>query len=304
MSELATTVQELPWVSFAPVIVLIIGGLWIWAAGRRILRAALTMAALLCGAMLGWIIGEAIRTNAAPLISAIIAAALLAALAAIAYRVAIAGAMAGIVAIAAPLLLIAYWEFRPAFAHAGEAQALPGETAAQASSDAPDGASDPGSWLDDQTRASIDRSLEGFAASLDRARAALDASASAHEPTGKHWAQLKRSTSQVVGLAKERWLQTPQGQRPMLALAAAGGALLGLLLGSLATVFSASAITSMGGSLMWLSGFNALFLRLGVPEGPWIPTSATGWLTIWLIASVAGLAIQWTFRKRPADKPA
>jgi hypothetical protein len=80
--------------------------------------------------------------------------------------------------------------------------------------------------------------------------------------------------------------------------------LLGLVVGAVASTLSAAAITAVGGSLLWLCGVQVLAIRIGVPEGPWLPSSGSAWLIVWLITSILGVVIQWTFRKRPADKAA
>jgi hypothetical protein len=61
-------------------------------------------------------------------------------------------------------------------------------------------------------------------------------------------------------------------------VAAVIGSLVGLLLGIVTPAVSATAMTSMAGSLLWLSGMRVLALRFEVPDGPWLPTSNVTWL--------------------------
>ena len=82
------------------------------------------------------------------------------------------------------------------------------------------------------------------------------------------------------------------------------GRLAGVLVGTLAGALRAKVVTAFGGSLLWLSCAGVLVAATDLPEGPWLPATPVAWLALWVITAVIGLAIQWTFRPKRADKPA
>jgi hypothetical protein len=123
----------------------------------------------------------------------------------------------------------------------------------------------------------------------------------------EHLGELRTMAQRLVDGGKELWSQTPEAVQPTLAASAVLGGFLGIIVGLLMPSIAASAITSMGGSALWLSGAHLLAVRFGLESVSWFPSTSARWLLVWLITSILGLCLQWIFRTKkpvPADKPA
>lgn len=308
LSELNQAFQDVPVAGLVPLLLLVVIGLVLWAAGRRVLRAALTAAGLLVGGGIGWGLGRAIAIDGIdPWIPAAIVALAAGCFAALAYRVAVAGALALVCAVTGPASVVMLGEIQgvetseaTATASADTAPRVygeigtepPGDTADEAD-DAPDEASD---WLfrgaagEMATGEAVERMTEVGVSSLgldEAERARLE--------------EARGAARGVVDAFIAWWESTPQKLRPAIIAAAVSGAVVGLLFGTLAAGLSASVVSAFGGSLVWLGGVRLLLGRLGEPIADVLPTTTISLLLVWLIISLVGVAIQWTFRPKPTD---
>lgn len=294
MNELSQSIQELPLAGLVPVALAVLVGLLLWAAGRRLVRPGFAAAGLLVGLAIGWIVGENINLGVPPVVPAVVAGVGLAAIAALTYRLAIAGALALVLGIGGPMAVVAVGEFQAA----DQSDSLGQEPKADSPTDAPPGddrdAFD--RWLNERAREHFpggvphqDMSTEELARQLG-----LGEHASQHVETVKSWAEA------AYAAVRQVWDDTPQHLRPAILGAAATGALLGLLIGALLPGVSASVVTSFGGGLLWLTGARVLAEHL--VDGAMMPATGRGWLVLWIAVSLMGLAIQWMFRPKRADK--
>jgi hypothetical protein len=301
MSELSQAIQNLPLAGLIPVVLLIIVGIILWAAGRRVLRAGFAAAGLIIGGAVGWILSEAVGLGLSPWVGAAVIGIILACVAALMYRVAVAAALALVFGIAAPMAVVTVAEIQgvdksvlkpvesepaggPAAGEPDELDRFFGESPSQ------EGASPPGEQ----------RPISPPAAAAEGGGGTdLDLSKEAAE----RLQQARSYAEQVLEGLRAWWDETPQKLRPAIIGAAVGGILLGVLFGALAPNLSAAVVTSFGGALLWLSGLRIVVTQLGEPVANWLPSQATWLLGLWLIISLVGVAIQWMFRPKPADKP-
>jgi hypothetical protein len=299
MSDFTQIIHNLPASGLLPVLVLVAVGLLLWAAGRRILRFAFAVIGLLIGGVVGWVVGEIMNVGVLSWAFAAVGAFTFACVAALALRLAVTAAMIGVFALLAPLAVITVLEFRVNRA---------GKTLSEVEVSNP--VSDEITrWLqqhdDPALRQGATVAIETWSKSAreqyDRAKSALDASFEGE--TNQTIDHVERFGGQMVEALRAKWDSTPQSLRPTLLVSCVIGGLTGFLAGIVAFKISAAAITSLGGSLLWLAGMQILAIRIEVPDGPWMPTTSSGWLAAWLITSALGVVIQWMFHKRPADKP-
>lgn len=298
MNGLTQTLHDMPLSSLIAVGVLVALGLLLWAAGRRVLRAGFAIIGIIVGGMAGWLVGASLNLGLGSLAAAVLGAIVLAIVLALAFRIAIAVAMAAIFAIASPMGVITFAEWQARSEGKTLAEVEPSATSNQITD-----------WLqkhDDpaarqQIEESINSSTESVRTQLDGAKSAL--SESLKGKVDAELDQLRQFVSRMAEVIQQRWDSTPQTLRPTLTLAMVAGAIFGLIVGGLLPTFSGAVITALGGSLLWLCGLQILAVRFGMAEQLWLPSSGTGWLAVWLITSMVGIVIQWTFRKRPADKP-
>lgn len=284
MSDFSQTLHDLPWSGLIPVVLLVILGLMLWAAGRRILRPGFAIVGLLVGGLAGWLIGDSINMGLSPWLTAGIAGVVLAGALTLAYRVAVACAMAVIFAVAAPLSVITIAEIQ-----AGGRPLSDGQTH--------NPFTDKVDELTARTRAQVADAISKKAISAKNT-----VSEKLSDRGKEHAEQIQQYSERLIDTGKQEWEKTPQSLRRTVAFSAVIGCVIGLFLGFLGTSFSAAAVTALGGSLLWLSGLRVLATRIGVPDGPWLPASGMACLGVWLITAAIGLGIQWTFRSKPADK--
>lgn len=290
MTDLTTTLQDLPLAAFTPVALMIIVGIVLWAAGRRILRAGFAIVGLLAGAAIGFALGEHPALGLAPWVAAILGAIVVACIFALAYRIAVALSMGAVLAVAAPLCVLAV-----ASLQAGE-RADEGQAKDATTEEVRDSISD---WL-----AQHEQTLKDATDAVKRSSDEAIERSGLRESASEQIEELRGYGSRVMEGLHAEWEKTPPALRPKLKLAAVIGALAGIVLGLLARRFSDSAITALGGSLLWLTGLRILAVRMGIGDQPWLPSSAVGFMALWLAAAFIGLGIQWTFSRRRVDKQA
>ena len=110
-------------------------------------------------------------------------------------------------------------------------------------------------------------------------------------------------TESLLAALKDWWSRSPESIRPMMMVAAVVGMLAGLLFGTLAPSFSSTIVSAFGGALLWLAALRIVLAQTGDAIASRLPESVTALLIIWMVVSLLGVVIQWTFRPKPADKP-
>jgi len=296
MNDVSSALENLPATGLIPLGMLIVAGLMLWAAGRRILRLAFAVIGLLIGGLVGWMLGEAMDAGVLSWAFAAVGAFVFACVAALALRFAVTVGMIWVFALLAPLAVVTVLEFQVSRA---------GKSLSEVQVTNPVG-DEITRWLqqhdDPALRHEAGAALESWSQSAreqyDRAKNALDTTFEGE--ANNTIDQVERFSTQLVEALRAKWDSTPQSLRPTLLVSCVLGGLAGFLAGIVAFKISAAAITALGGSLLWLAGMQILAIRIELPEGPWMPTSS-GWLAAWLITSALGVVIQWMFRKRPAD---
>lgn len=297
MNDFSSAIQSLPATGLIPLGILMITGILLWAAGRRILRFAFAVIGLLIGGLTGWLLGEAMNLGTVSWATAAAGAFVAACVAALALRFAVTLGMIVVFAVLAPLAVVTVLELRVSLA----GKSLSDVQVSNPISD------EITRWLQQHDDAALREEAGSAIESLGqsareqygRAKTALDGT---FEGEANHTIDhVEQFGSKMVEAVRAKWDATPPSLRPTLLVSCVIGGLTGFLAGVVAFKISAAAITSLGGSLLWLAGVQILAMRLELPDGPWMPTSSTAWLTVWLITSALGVVIQWMFRKRTAD---
>jgi hypothetical protein len=289
MNDFQQTIQQAPWTGLIPVGLVILVGLLLWAAGRRVLPACLAMLGLLLGGAVGWVISESINVGIPHWTVAALGAVALALFAALAYRLAVIGALAIVFGLAAPLSVLVVHDVR-----SGTASSL----------------KESGQGLMGQIRETLSRhetAQNESAAGVQEIEESIQKQLGLSEKGQQHLGELRTMAQRLVDGGKELWSQTPKDVQPTLAASAVLGGFLGIIVGLLMPSIAASAITSMGGSALLLPGAHLLAVRFGLEGASWFPSTSARWLLVWLITSIVGLCLQWIFRTKrpaPADKPA
>ena len=112
MNGISTSIGADPFAGVVPVVLLIVAGLLLWAAGRRVLRGGFAAVGLAVGGSAGWVMGRAWELDVLPWVPALIGGLVAAILAVLVYRMALATALAGLCAIAGPVMVVTVGEMR------------------------------------------------------------------------------------------------------------------------------------------------------------------------------------------------
>ena len=104
---------------------------------------------------------------------------------------------------------------------------------------------------------------------------------------------------------RQTWSSVPSDPRLMIMIAAAAGALVGLVLATFATTFAAVLLTACCGGLLILAAGPRLLDFAGLPPS-WLESSAagTGLVIAWTGLTIIGLVVQSLARPRLAATPA
>lgn len=289
-SDLSQAIQELPHAGAIPVALLVILGLMLWAAGSRVMRAGFGAVGLLLGAAAGWVAGVSLNLNGVPpWATAALGGVLLACIAVLVFRVAIAGSLGIVLAIGAGASVVTVHEIQQqrGDAPADAPQLIGTETEADGTlDDAIDEAND---WLfpDSERGSTIER---------------LGPAAGLSDATTERLSTAESYVERLVEAARAEWNATPEALRTLVIGAAIGGLLIGLLLGTLAPTASTTIVSAFGGSLLWLGGVRLLLLQASVETAGLLPKTASVTLLLWILVALVGVAIQWIFRPKQADK--
>lgn len=330
MEELSQTLQELPLAGLIPLALLLIVGLLLWAAGSKVFRAGFAAAGLLIGAGIGWLVGGTVNLGVPVWIIALVGAVLVACLAALTYRLAIAGALAIVLGVASPLAVLTVNEWQNGTAAVDDPDVpsqVEDEPLAPTEPDAPDPVDEDftgramdeidrwlrerfGEQIRDRLPASVtdklrERELDDELA--EQISQGLEADENGwsflNGEFDEHIETMRNMAERTAQALREAWRDAPESLRPILVAAGVVGGLLGVLIGALVPTFSTTIVTAFLGALLWLTALRVIAEKLAISESLWLPTTGTGWLSMWVILALLGLGIQWTFLKRKADKP-
>ena len=314
-NDIAQAITELPVGGMIPVGLALIAGLLLWAAGRRILLAAFAAIGFVLGGAAGWLIGELMGLGMQVWIPAVAGGIVLACVAALASRLVVAVAFALTLGVAASLATMTLAQI------GGSSDDQPTQEQITDSADLagpiPDTSlpEDVAEWLDridpglgnqDPPEAQPERAPPDLPLDLpsDLASETLGDSLEIPEQAQRYVDHIRHIAGQLKDALKAKWDTTPDASRPTVIASALSGLLVGMLLGALARGFSAVVVTAFSGSLLWLSCAWTLASRAGLSEASWMPESSGSWLGWWMVTAVIGLIIQWTLRRKRADKSA
>jgi hypothetical protein len=313
-----------------PALLVVILGVALWAAGRRILRPGLAIMGALAGGAVGWAAGEIIDLGFSSLILAAGGALMMALIAWTASRIAVAGAMAALLAALAPVCVwLAHQQgwYRPTadaaltapekrgglyyFDDDGTVENAPAEPLPSLPAPAGD-RSDEGGGLSsappfENLQAAVKEKLDSISSALEQARNATEFFPPGEPPAsgmGATAGGLHTAARPWIDRAQQAWDEVPDDLRPSLLGAAIIGALAGFVLGLAWRSLGAMMITAAAGAALMLAGVSKTLPLLAMGEDLWRPAAPEHWLGLWLITALLGVAIQWTLRPRSADKPA
>jgi hypothetical protein len=297
VKDLIQVIQDLPWPGLIPVVLLLVVGLVLWAAGRRVLKTGFAAAGLILGGVIGYAAGglDALANMNIPawvfgIVTAVVGAIIFAA----AYRLVLAGAIAILLAALAPLGVWTAAEL--GVLPVGDQQVAQNPLFAEGNAPSdPETSSDLQEWIDGVMGDPDDEPAP------PEEEAAADGDESVSETLLEWWG---RANQILVSASATVWRETPASMRWTVVAAAAVGALLGLVFGAAAPSLSASIVTALGGSVIMLSSGLVLVTHVNIPYTDWMPTTATPLLIWWVVLAVIGLGVQWMLRARRADKPA
>ena len=103
MSDFSQAIENLPHAGLIPVGLFVVVGLLLWAAGRRVLKAAVASVGFLLGSVLGWGLTTQVSDQVPAVIGAVLLGITLACLFSLLSRLAVTIALALVMGVAAPL---------------------------------------------------------------------------------------------------------------------------------------------------------------------------------------------------------
>jgi hypothetical protein len=294
MNDLSQSMQDLPWAGMIPVLGLLLVGLMLWLAGRRVLRAGMAAGGLVIGSIIGLMVADWTPQSIVWWIPTLVGAILFACIGAIAYRMAVAGTLAVVFGIAAPLAVwaVGEWDTSRIAATAEQVTESPGPGSVDPAEDQPE-------WFELQ---GDDGGTSGLLPDpTDMAVDQFSIPDEAKEQVKEAAKDIQTYTKWAVEQGKAIWAETPENLRPTMVGAAVVGVLLGAMLGALAPSLSSAIVTAFGGTMLMLIGSRILGERAGIGDWRVVPSSATVWLAVWVGLSIIGTIFQWTFRPKQAD---
>lgn len=312
MNEFADNFQSIPYATLIASLILLLIGLILWAAGRRVLRPAFGAIAFLGGIGAGWAAGIKIDLGVSLWVTALIVAFLFMCVAILAYRAMIATGMALVLTIIAPLAIWGGAELRSG----AQVASLDPEVESEQSLSSPlPIIEDDDSWWERENPPEKENTTDDDPDSREPASAdtltGLDPISDLFPinpallgSSGDRVEQAAGYVATVSHWSQSMWETTPPNLRPGMIIAAIVGALTGFLVGTLASSISVSVVTAFGGSLLWMTS-SAVFAReLGLSDNLYAMLTAPGWLLVWAMSGIIGLSIQWTYQPKRADRQA
>lgn len=273
----------------------LVAGLVIWAFGGRLVRPTVGLAGLVAGAALGLAAGSYLPPDLSiwwPVAAGAIAVGLVALAA---YRFVMALMLALALGLAAPLAFFTFAELTGKYANeAGtpltdEELVLPG-----LGNEANDKVND---WIGEGV-ARIDEEAD---------RVLIPATTPAGEEMNaedsSQWRRrLVEAREHALTTAAQNWKDAPKRQKWTTVLFALGGIGSGVIAGILLPTLGAAVVTALAGSLIVLVSGSWLAVWTGAPIDRLWPDTATAPLIAWMALAVIGLGLQFSLRRKKADK--
>jgi hypothetical protein len=314
LGELASTsLRSLPPSGLMMAFAIMMSGLLMWAFGGRLVRPMYGFLFGVLGSGCGLFVPALVGVNTSPYIGIAVGAVVGALIGLLMFRLSMASALAVAGGVLAPLITGAVLWLNPAAATTGnpltgDALLLPGVPVESASNDrphedAPKNAADtPAITFESIFKLKDLVSAESDNAKLEKtsdvaSQAAIALARSAAE-------RLRSFASELGGEAHAAWSDLPSNQQLMLAVASVLGGLGGFLLGMSFPKKVAAVGASFIGAGLWTPIAAKGMHDFSVPGHGALPSTASGWLALWLIVVAVGLILQWTVLKRKADRPA
>lgn len=302
-----TSIQSLPSTGLLVVIAVMVGGILMWSFGGRMVRPLYGVLFGAAGSACGLFLPASVGLSFNPFIGIGVGAVagLLAGL--LLFRLSMATALAMTGAVLAPLAVTAILWLNPSSAPTA---GVPLTGDALLLSDVPvEGASKSSDNVnsihaDNSPATDAVKSFFNNAGTVDSQEADSDATDAATAIAHTAADRLGAFVGELASEARSAWVQLPAGRQLTLGISSAIGALAGFLIGLSFPKKVASIGAAFVGAGVWAPIAAKLMNDYSVPGHAALPTSARGWLALWLFVAAAGLALQWTILKPKADKPA
>lgn len=281
---ISDAVGSLPWSAHVLFLIMLVAGVVLMLAGGKILRAAFILSGAMLGGAVGYFVPASFQLGFHPAITGVILAIAGVVLGATAFRATVAISLAASMAIIAPLLAFGVLSiFQPVgLEGSGSGGLSPDEMLL-------DGVREVG---EAEWRAEFSKESDETSRTERAARAAAE--------------QVGRFVRAAAKEMKYLWDRLPVATRAGVFWAAVLGPLAGFALGMAAPRRAGTLTTALIGSAMVLVAGWWLLLAAGVPigeipiGGPRVHTWAV--IVLWLVLAATGVGIQWTRKRRPADK--
>ncbi len=311
----------------------LLAGLLLWAFGHRVLKPAFMVAGMAVGAGIGFAVAVALKLPLAEWIVAVVIAVIFGIFSWMAYRAAMGMCMAIVIGLASPIAVIGWAEYKGHHVVSQPEDQSGGVDGSDAASGERSPRHELGTKAGDSDLSDQQELIAEMRELLQQLREASDLPGDTRRMLRREW----RAKSKELGIdvaetnedraddavaappwreqfdlfvehvrteVKARWENAHPGVRRSIVLSVASGAILGLLIGLALPTIAASILTAMVGAGMALL-FSWMLISSFVAdagESAWMPRGATVWFLIWAGLAVAGIALQWTIRRKPVDK--
>lgn len=290
------SLSSLPLAAHAPIALAMVAGFLLWLIGGRLIRPAFAAAGFVAGAMGGFLLVpmlgfETILHVPSPYAGLMFGGLLGLIAAIVVFRLAVAISASAALAVAGMMGGMVFLQLSPS----GEA---PGERA---------GASDPARGgergatgeladeLRDLVRDSPFEDAEGRIRDIGReSMAQLDEGT--RELMRSVAARSRGFVDRLAAQARALWSATGDRERTILLGSTLLGAAGGLLLGLAAPKRSASIVSAMAGSAVWLASAVWLIHAVEMPGREMLHRAPIAWVTVWLAVALVGMVMQGRIR--------
>lgn len=269
--DAAHSVSDLPWGADALALTGVLLGLALWLAGKRLIRPLFALGAAGLFGAIGFFGPASLGVSVSPHIGLATGAVAGAIIGVVLYRLAMAAALGVAMALATPILLAVVLGVQ-----APEARALSQQ----------------------------DMLLEGVPMQGDAPAAmpARDAHAAPVDVNVDAARKVRAFVKEAYLEAESRWVALSLRDRVILLGVAFSGGAVGFLTGLLIPKTVALLATALLGPVLWAPCAIALGRLHNVRLDAIAPSTAQGWLIVWLGLSAVGVVVQWTARSKRADK--
>lgn len=287
---------------------LLVGGLLMWAFGGRLVKPMYGFLFGVVGAVAGLFVPASLGLDFSPYIGIGLGAVVGALAGILFFRLSMAAALAGAGAVLAPTVAAAAMWFNqpPTPGAATESPALKESdlfldgVRREPNADA---GTDSLPWfldsLDSATPTASDTAL-GMISDDPAVDEAIDAAVAIARTAAE---RIRAFAGELADEGRAAWSGVPERQRLILAFAAAIGAIGGFVLGMSFPKKVAAVGSAFLGAGVWAPTAAKIMADFSLPGAASLPTTARGWLALWLILAAVGMALQWTVLRQRADKP-